>query len=132
MDLRAGQHGSGRPCQFFEELTDALISALGAWHAGNNPFEELPAAAEHVWLWFLELDAARSGSGFGANPITFTELRAWIELSAVAVKPWELRSLRALDRERLIYLNRDTTGIGKNEPEELPPLTPEAVRGMFG
>lgn len=85
-----------------------------------------------MWLWFLELDAARSGSGFGANPITFTELRAWIELSAVAVKPWELRSLRALDRERLIYLNRDTTGIGKNEPEELPPLTPEAVRGMFG
>jgi hypothetical protein len=56
-----------------------------------------PDALAHVWLMFLDLHAARSSNGFGANPISFSELRAWSDMNELAVTPYEIGALRQLD-----------------------------------
>jgi len=53
--------------------------------------------AAHVWRWFLELHSARTGNGYGPNPITFSEIRAWMELKGVVLRGFEVDAIRALD-----------------------------------
>ncbi|WP_435406470.1 phage tail assembly chaperone [Pseudomonas juntendi] len=73
--------------------------------AGRRPAQldgpELPAAVDHVWGWYLELHAARGGSGFGPSPIGFTEMAAWAALTGNHPSPWEVETLRALDQAHL-------------------------------
>lgn len=59
---------------------------------------KMPRQAQHVWEWFLELAAARTGNGFGPNPISFSELKAWADLTGRNPKPLEIQWLKALDR----------------------------------
>lgn len=49
-----------------------------------------PLAAAHVWAWFLELSARRQGSGFGVNPVGWTDVAAWASLTGVRPTPWEM------------------------------------------
>jgi len=58
---------------------------------------EIPAAGEHLWRWFWELDSGRGGSGFGPNPIGWTEMKAWAELNGESLTPWEAQALKAID-----------------------------------
>lgn len=60
-----------------------------------------PAAAEHIWGMFRALDHARGGNGFGLNPISHAELEAYTGLHGLALTPFELACLRALDGKRL-------------------------------
>lgn len=56
-----------------------------------------PEPAEHVWRWFLELRRRRSGSGFGANPISYAELEAWARLSGTRPSALEVGWIMDLD-----------------------------------
>jgi hypothetical protein len=53
--------------------------------------------ASHVWSWFLELNAARTGNGYGPNPIAYSEIAAWKELKGASPRAFEVDMLRALD-----------------------------------
>lgn len=57
----------------------------------------LPAGTEYLWAWFRELNAARGSSGFGPNPLAYTEIAAWARLTGRAPAVWEVRWLIALD-----------------------------------
>lgn len=71
-------------------------------HLGKDrPEPELPAGAAHVWEWFGELNLARTGNGFGANPFTYAEISAWASLLGRCPRPWEVVALKALDRAYL-------------------------------
>jgi len=52
----------------------------------------------HVWAFFLELNQARSGSGFGANPISYTEILAWSQLTERNLSAFEVSAIKAVDR----------------------------------
>lgn len=69
----------------------------------NRP--ELPYWAEHIWEWFIELDAARQ-VGMTANPISFQEIAAWDSLMRHGVTDFEVSCLRALDVVRLKWSNK--------------------------
>lgn len=60
--------------------------------------------------WFGELTAARSSNGFGANPITFTEIKAWAELTGRRPSPLEIVALRRLDALFLSVMGRKSDG----------------------
>lgn len=60
-----------------------------------------PLELVHVWDWYLALDAARGGSGFGPNPISYQEIAAWAQFSGARPTPFEVECLRSLD---LAYL----------------------------
>lgn len=53
---------------------------------------ELPESLEHLWFWFLELNAARDDS-----PISYTELKAWAELTDRVITADEVAILKKLD-----------------------------------
>lgn len=89
----------------------------------------MPAAAEHLWQWFVELDAARSSNGFGGNPIGFGEVEAWARLTGRSPRPWEVTALRRMDALRL-ELAAEAARIGgepepdKDQVSERPMSTP--------
>jgi hypothetical protein len=58
----------------------------------------LPADAEHVWQWFLELHAGRGSNGFGPNPLSWSDLAAWASLTMRTVRPSEVDAIMMLDR----------------------------------
>lgn len=58
----------------------------------------VPAAAEHVWLWYWELRAS-TPDGFSRSPISFQEIDAWIRCTNLEPRAWEVRALRAMDVE---------------------------------
>lgn len=59
---------------------------------------EIPAALSHVWDWFCELSAARSGNGTGPNPISYAEMAAWSELTGRPLAPRDVRAIALLDQ----------------------------------
>lgn len=69
---------------------------------GRRPAEldgpPVPPQVTHILEWFFELSSARTGNGFGPNPLTWTDFDAWARLMNRVVRPWEIEMLRALDR----------------------------------
>ncbi len=61
----------------------------------------VPQCLEYLLTWFSDLSAARSSNGFSANPISYTEMQAWAELTGIRPTPFEVECLRALDRALL-------------------------------
>ncbi|MCQ4160861.1 hypothetical protein NON00_13080 [Roseomonas sp. GC11] len=60
-----------------------------------------PEGMQHVWNWFLELDAARGGTGFGPLPLQWGEIHAWMSATGARPTPWELNLIRDADAEAL-------------------------------
>lgn len=58
---------------------------------------EIPADLVYLWRWFLDLNGARQGSGFGPSPISWGELNAYFRLHDIDPAAWELKLLRRLD-----------------------------------
>lgn len=56
-----------------------------------------PVEVEHVWDWYVELDSTRN-SGFDIGPVTFAEIESWSRLMKIEVSPFEVQSLRAIDK----------------------------------
>lgn len=58
---------------------------------------ECPARLDYVFVWFCELSASRGGSGFGFNPLSFSEIDAWCRRTGRDPDAFETRCLFALD-----------------------------------
>ena len=58
---------------------------------------ELPVVFFELWEWFIELHMARGSNGMTLNPISFTEIKAWAELTGTEITPKEVRLLKMLD-----------------------------------
>lgn len=57
----------------------------------------VPMGAEHVWRWYLALDARRTAGGFSINPITWSDLAAFFALHRLSPQPWELSAIARID-----------------------------------
>ena len=56
-----------------------------------------PEAVIHCWHWFIELNRTRASNGFGQNPISYTEIVSWSQLTGVVPEPLEVQTIMALD-----------------------------------
>jgi len=56
-------------------------------------------------VWFWELASARQGNGFGGNPISYSEIKSWAELTRRAPNPFEVDVLRRIDAAILALMN---------------------------
>ena len=56
----------------------------------------VPDDVHYIWAWFFDLHVTRP-SGFGAGPITYTEIQAWMNLTKNYPTAWEIQILRRLD-----------------------------------
>lgn len=79
---------------------------------------------------FLELSGQRTGTGYGPNPIQFTELQAWMMVTGRTLLPWEVRAILAMDRMFLVRSAELAKPADQQTVEQ--PLTPTLFDGMFG
>ncbi len=54
-------------------------------------------ALRYLWNHFTMLHRARGGNGFAPNPISWSEMLAYVQLTRTAFDPWEVEALRLLD-----------------------------------
>jgi hypothetical protein len=62
----------------------------------------LPPEAVHVWNAFVQLSSARTSNGFGPDPVTFTEVAAYVDLTGDVLDPWEIEAIREMDHAFLV------------------------------
>jgi hypothetical protein len=51
----------------------------------------------YLWSTFLRLHSRRGSNGFGASPLSWSEIDACCRLSGVRLAPWEVEIIEALD-----------------------------------
>lgn len=71
------------------------------------------------------LDRRRSGGGFGALAISFSDIESFCRLRGERLAPWELNLLDRMETTRLRLLN------APEEEPEAPPLTPDSFKSLF-
>jgi hypothetical protein len=67
-------------------------------HPEDKPACPIPPEIAYLWEWFWDVSAGRPASNGVMLMIPATEIRAWQELNGIRLKPWEMHTLRALDR----------------------------------
>ena len=119
----ASRRRSQRPRKFYTELKTALLDYAEAEfrlnkkqkdgytlrqhyeqyleQTGTNPDElripEFPNRLGHVLSWFGDLCERRGGSGFGVNPISYSEMQAYFNFKRLFPTDFELECLIELD-----------------------------------
>jgi len=61
------------------------------------PEIHIPMEGMYIWEWFMDLANSRQ-SGFGISPISYSELKAWSELSSTYLYTWEVSIIRRMDQ----------------------------------
>jgi hypothetical protein len=54
-------------------------------------------ALQYLWIAFIRLSARRGSNGFGINPISWSEIDAFVRNSRTALAPWEVEIIEMLD-----------------------------------
>ncbi len=62
---------------------------------------ELPDSMQYVWTWFIDLHNARTSNGFGLNPITYSDMKAYFDLHGIDVADWQVSLIKQLDNVAL-------------------------------
>ena len=57
----------------------------------------LPHGTAHIWNTFCRLDAKRRSNGFGPEPISYSEIEAYLRVTGESLDPWEVKALAELD-----------------------------------
>lgn len=63
---------------------------------------EMPVGTRHIWGWFSDLNRHRQSSGMATNPLSWSDIDAYMRRFRHRPKPWELRALSRLDGHFLI------------------------------
>lgn len=58
---------------------------------------EFPKEMLQVWKFFIDLHNARDGNGFGANPISYSDMYSYFKLIDIQPDDWEIETVRKLD-----------------------------------
>jgi hypothetical protein len=59
---------------------------------------DFPLSLEHVWLWFIDLNAERTQNGFGISPLKSAEIAAWAAARFFDLTSFDIELLLAIDR----------------------------------
>jgi hypothetical protein len=62
-----------------------------------EPEEEFPIIVSHIWTAFVHISYSRSAGFSGPNPITYSEIKAWMELTHTPLRSWEVEAIKRLD-----------------------------------
>jgi len=68
-----------------------------------------PSRAEHIWSAFIALHSGRSSSANGPNPLSWSDMKAWCDLTSTDLNEGEIRAIKALDLLWLQVMGEDET-----------------------
>jgi hypothetical protein len=60
---------------------------------------DFPESLRKVWHYFIELCGARTSGMNGADPLSYSEIKAWNELTCSDITPEEVAIIKRLDAE---------------------------------
>lgn len=77
----------------------ALRLAQQYGHAVNEKVQDDPGPFRHVWNWFLDLHRRRGFDGAAgvSHPLSWSDIKAWSELTATPLATHEIRLLTKMD-----------------------------------
>ena len=73
----------------------------------SNTFAPFPDIASFVWSNFMELHDGRTYGMNGADPLSYSIIKDWSDLTGIELSPWELSTIKALDN---IWINSTNKG----------------------
>ena len=79
----------------------------GVKPAALNEVVELPKNSQAIWKIFIDLHNARTNTGFGTNPIQYSEIQAYTKLYEIELEYWEIDLLRQLDQVVLTFYQEE-------------------------
>ena len=62
----------------------------------DNP-TDFPMLVAHIWTAFCSLNSARTAGFSGPNPITYTDIKSWKEVTESPLQAWECEAIKRLD-----------------------------------
>ena len=65
---------------------------------------KLPTGLGYLWTHFVQLHRGRSGSGFGPNPLSWSDIHGYCCVVQTALAEWEVEAIRLLDEAFLVSL----------------------------
>ena len=79
---------------------DDGYSMMEKFEAANIEIPDAPEidpAFEHIVGWFYQLDAKRGAGLSGPAPLSYSEIKAWKELTGKITRPDEIDAIMAMD-----------------------------------
>lgn len=67
---------------------------------------EFPEVLDSLWSTFLELNECRTNGFSGPNPISYQDIKAWMDLTNTPLTPFEVSGIKRLDK---VYIRVCTT-----------------------
>lgn len=99
-----------------EELLQEHLKAQNG--TGGELVHECPEGFEWYLPAFFEVTRSRGSNGYSPDPLSWTELLAWMTVNRLELSPWETDLLMALDVTWRTSWNGSTSGtrITNQEP----------------
>lgn len=114
-----------------QHLKSLLVKALKSYlTAGKMP--HVPEAGILLWNIFMKLAATRSYHMAGPNPISYTEIKAFCNLTGQPLQPNHVEIIRALDDAWLEYSYSKINSEDKGKNVLCGELTAEVFDAVFG
>lgn len=66
---------------------------------------DFPSILSHVWSAFVHISNGRSSGFSGPNPIQYSEIKAWCELTGTPLSSWNVEIIKLLDAKYIGALN---------------------------
>jgi len=60
----------------------------------GQPF---PLMVQHIWSAFVTLSESRSAGFSGPNPLSYTDIKAWMDLTNEHLSPRDIEAIKKLD-----------------------------------
>lgn len=79
------------------EHLEQVEKQLGRKIKDAEPEEEFPVELGYIWTAFIQLSNARTSGFSGPNPLTYSEIKAWMEVTDTPFKSWEVDAIKRLD-----------------------------------
>jgi hypothetical protein len=67
----------------------------------------MPTRVVHIWEMFLSLHSGRSYNVGGPSPLSWSDMKAWADLTNADLKDWEVHAIKALDSVWLRIVSED-------------------------
>jgi hypothetical protein len=110
-----------------DRLRDRLVAALRAHLAGAPPV--VPEGGEAFWDAFVALSATRTYGFAGPNPISYTEIEAYMRIYRWPLAPHHIHVIRAMDAAWLAACMDEKASPARDVPTA--PITAAAFDAVF-
>lgn len=118
-----------------KSLLSKLMAEAVRRSLADNRMPPIPAGGDLLWRWFCDLSAARSFHAYGPNPISWSDIRAYMAVSRWPIEPHHIAILLAMDRAYLEFdlaERRAPVSSADNFRRSGRPLSTTLFDAMFG